>query len=69
LFVDAAKGGNTAAGVRQDFFDLRVLARNAGDSLAGGRPRKVCNPKSIFRKSCRRWWSATRSVCAPHWKT
>ncbi|HEX9361387.1 MAG TPA: ATP-binding protein [Bradyrhizobium sp.] len=35
LFVDAAKGGNTAAGVRQDFFDLRVLARNAGDSLAG----------------------------------
>src|SRR6476620_10659898 len=35
LFVDAAKGGDAAAGVRQDFFDLRVLARNAGDSLAG----------------------------------
>src|SRR3989454_12581497 len=35
LFVDAAKGGSAAAGVRQDFFDLRVLARNAGDSLAG----------------------------------
>jgi CheY-like chemotaxis protein len=35
LFVDAAKGGNAAPGVRQDFFDLRVLARNAGDSLAG----------------------------------
>jgi two-component system, sensor histidine kinase len=34
LFVDAARGGN-AAGVRQDFFDLRALARNAGDSLAG----------------------------------
>jgi CheY-like chemotaxis protein len=34
LFVDAAKGGN-AAGVRQHFFDLRALARNAGDSLAG----------------------------------
>jgi CheY-like chemotaxis protein len=34
LFVDAAKGGNVA-GVREDFFDLRVLARNAGDSLAG----------------------------------
>jgi two-component system, sensor histidine kinase len=33
LFVDAARGGN--AGVRQDFFDLRALARNAGDSLAG----------------------------------
>src|SRR5450631_4299009 len=39
LFVDSAKsrntGGNTAAGVRQDLFDLRALARNAGDSLAG----------------------------------
>jgi two-component system, sensor histidine kinase len=39
LFVDAAKsrntGGNPAAGVRQDLFDLRALARNAGDSLAG----------------------------------
>jgi CheY-like chemotaxis protein len=35
LFVDAAKGGNAAAGVRQDLFDLRALARNAGDSLAG----------------------------------
>ena len=33
LFVDAARGGS--AGVRQDFFDLRALARNAGDSLAG----------------------------------
>jgi CheY-like chemotaxis protein len=35
LFVDAARGGNAAAGVRQDFFDLAALARNAGDSLAG----------------------------------
>src|SRR6266851_6437758 len=35
LFVDAAKGGNAAVGVRKDFFDLRALARNAGDSLAG----------------------------------
>jgi len=33
LFVDAARGGK--AGVRQDFFDLRVLARSVGDSLAG----------------------------------
>src|SRR5271165_5578210 len=33
LFVDAARGGHPA--VRQDFFDLRALARNAGDSLAG----------------------------------
>jgi two-component system, sensor histidine kinase len=35
LFVDAAKGGSAAAGMRQDLFDLRALARNAGDSLAG----------------------------------
>ena len=35
LFVDAAKGGHSGLGARQDFFDLRTLARNAGDSLAG----------------------------------
>src|ERR1700736_1183154 len=35
LFVDAAKDATGAAGVRQDLFDLRALARNAGDSLAG----------------------------------
>ncbi|MEY2503214.1 MAG: hypothetical protein QOI07_3551, partial [Verrucomicrobiota bacterium] len=32
---DAARSGNSGLGVRQDFFDLRALARNAGDSLAG----------------------------------
>jgi two-component system, sensor histidine kinase len=35
LFVDAAKDGGSGLGVRQDFFDLRTLARHAGDSLAG----------------------------------
>jgi CheY-like chemotaxis protein len=35
LFVDAAKSGRSGFGARQDFFDLRALARNAGDSLAG----------------------------------
>jgi CheY-like chemotaxis protein len=35
LFVDAARSGNSGLGVRRDFFDLRALARNAGDSLAG----------------------------------
>jgi len=35
LFVDAAKDATGATGVRQDLFDLRSLARNAGDSLAG----------------------------------
>jgi CheY-like chemotaxis protein len=35
LFVDAAKTANAGAGVRQDLFDLRALARNVGDALAG----------------------------------
>jgi CheY-like chemotaxis protein/nitrogen-specific signal transduction histidine kinase len=35
LFVDAARSSNSSLGVRQEFFDLRALARNAGDSLAG----------------------------------
>ena len=35
LFVDAARGRGAQAGMRQDLFDLRVLARAAGDSLAG----------------------------------
>jgi CheY-like chemotaxis protein len=35
LFVDAARKGGSGLGVRQDFFDLRALARNVGDSLAG----------------------------------
>ncbi|MBI5131610.1 MAG: response regulator [Rhodopseudomonas palustris] len=35
LFVDAARLGATDLGVRSDFFDLRALARNAGDSLSG----------------------------------
>jgi two-component system, sensor histidine kinase len=35
LFVDAAKSQASPAGLREDLFDLRALARNAGDSLAG----------------------------------
>jgi signal transduction histidine kinase/ActR/RegA family two-component response regulator len=35
LFVDAAKSTATGTAVRQDLFDLRALARSAGDSLAG----------------------------------
>jgi CheY-like chemotaxis protein/nitrogen-specific signal transduction histidine kinase len=35
LFVDAARSRGSKLSVRQDFFDLRTLARNAGDSLAG----------------------------------
>src|SRR6516162_9254724 len=35
LFVDAAKTAKGVGGVGQDMFDLRALARAAGDSLAG----------------------------------
>jgi CheY-like chemotaxis protein len=35
LFVDAARNDGPGLKVRQDFFDLRTLARNAGDSLTG----------------------------------
>src|SRR3954470_11247298 len=37
LFVDAARTGKGKGGstLRQDLFDLRTLARSAGDSLAG----------------------------------
>ncbi len=35
LFVDAARTGKGGATLRQDLFDLRALARSAGDSLAG----------------------------------
>src|SRR3954451_2678634 len=35
LFVDAAKDETTGPLLREDLFDLRVLARAAGDSLSG----------------------------------
>src|SRR6266576_624746 len=35
LFVDAARSNGPGLKVREDFFDLRTLARNAGDSLTG----------------------------------
>jgi CheY-like chemotaxis protein len=35
LFVDAARTGQGAGMLRQDLFDLRALARSAGDSLSG----------------------------------
>ncbi|MDI1263406.1 MAG: ATP-binding protein [bacterium] len=35
LFVDASRSKGPGLKVRQDFFDLRTLARNAGDSLTG----------------------------------
>ncbi len=35
LFVDAARSSASGLGVREDFFDLRALARTAADSLSG----------------------------------
>jgi CheY-like chemotaxis protein len=35
LFVDAAKDRHGGSAIREDLFDLRALARSAGDSLAG----------------------------------
>ncbi len=35
LFVDAARSEGPGLEIRRDFFDLRALARHAGDSLAG----------------------------------
>jgi signal transduction histidine kinase/ActR/RegA family two-component response regulator len=35
LFVDAARSGKAGLDLRQEFFDLRALARKAADSLAG----------------------------------
>ena len=35
LFVDAARSDGPGLELRQDFFDLRALARTSGDSLAG----------------------------------
>jgi CheY-like chemotaxis protein len=35
LFVDAAKPGQAKAALREDLFDLRALARIAGDALSG----------------------------------
>jgi CheY-like chemotaxis protein len=35
LFVDAARLGAAGLGLRHEFFDLRTLARHAGDSLSG----------------------------------
>ncbi len=44
LFVDAARSGGPGLQVRQDFFDLRTLARNAGDSLTGRAAAKGLTP-------------------------
>ncbi|MGX9430026.1 ATP-binding protein [Bradyrhizobium sp. LeoA1S1] len=44
LFVDAARSRGPGLEIRQDFFDLRTLARNAGNSLAGRAAAKGLQP-------------------------
>jgi CheY-like chemotaxis protein/nitrogen-specific signal transduction histidine kinase len=44
LFVDAARSDGPGLSVRQDFFDLRTLARNAADSLTGRAAAKGLQP-------------------------
>ena len=55
LFVDAARRGNAAA-MRQDVFDLRALARSAGNSLAGRAAARALQWRVTFPTSCRCWW-------------
>ena len=45
LFVDAARSSGPGLTVRHDFFDLRTLARNAGDSLTGRAAAKGRAPR------------------------
>ncbi|TAI60997.1 ATP-binding protein [Bradyrhizobium sp. Leo170] len=44
LFVDAARSRGPGLEMRQDFFDLHTLARNAGNSLAGRAAAKGLQP-------------------------
>ncbi|RZN17019.1 HAMP domain-containing sensor histidine kinase, partial [Bradyrhizobium sp. Leo121] len=44
LFVDAARSRGPGLEIRQDFFDLGTLARNAGNSLAGRAAAKGLQP-------------------------
>ncbi len=45
LFVDAAKPGHAKALLREDLFDLRALARIAGDALSGRAAAKGLRPQ------------------------
>ena len=69
LFVDAARGGHATPGCGRTCSTCgRWRAMPAIRWPAGRRPR-ACNPRSNFRKDCRRWWSAIPCGCAPRWKT
>ena len=51
LFVDAARRGGAGLQIRQDFFDLRTLARTAGDSLAGRASAKGLKSKIVIAEN------------------
>ncbi len=53
LFVDAARSRGAHAGMRQDLFDLRALARAPAIRWRDGRRPRGCNGRSIFPKNCR----------------
>ena len=48
LFVDAARRGGEGRQTRRDFFDLRTLARTAGDSLSGRASAKGLKSKTVI---------------------
>ena len=67
LFVDAAKDETTVGIVlRQDLFDLRVLARAAGDSLAGRAAAKglQAHGRDLDRAARAGGWRSGPSACA-----
>jgi signal transduction histidine kinase len=69
LFVDAARNDGPGLKVRQDFFDLRTLARNAGDSLTGRAMAKGLQSSVAIAENFRDLRSAIRFACAPRWRT
>ena len=69
LFVDAARSGNSGLGLRQDFFDLRALARNAGDSLAGRAAAKGLQSSVEISQSLAAFVIGDPVDFAPRWKT
>ena len=69
LFVDAAR--SNGAGAWRCGRISSICARwRATPAIRwpAGRRRRACRPRSRFRKSCRRSWSAIPSGCARRWR-
>lgn len=69
LFVDAARREGPGLAVRQDFFDLRTLARTAGDSLAGRAAAKGLEATVEISDELPPSRSVIPSACGRHWRT